>query len=148
MTKACSDYNCADVFFNYFIFHAEIDRFKRTTSFHAFVAVDACIHVDVVNQRNRLAHGYISRLAGCQVHLKIIGHFHGASFCTGSTAVTAIRAHILCFFSQGDLEIADKAFDFFDFSISFYFDQGLTRRVNHFWCKNSYGAVHRWKGLV
>jgi len=148
MTKASSDYDCADVFFNHFVFHAEIDRFKRTTSFNAFVAVDAGIHVDVVDQGNCLAHWNVGSFARSEVQFKVVGDFHWASFGARATAIAAIGTHVFGFLPKGHDKIADVSFDFFNFCKGLYFDQGLTRRVNHFWCKNSYTTVHRWKGLV
>ena len=148
MTKARRDHDGADFLLHQFVFHAEVDCFQCTTRFHAFVAVDAGVHVDVVDQRNRLAHGDVGSLTWGKVHFEIVGDFHRASLGAGAAAIATVRAHILRFFPQGHDKIADVSFDFFNFGKGLYFDQGLTRRVNHFWCKNSYTAVHRWKGLV
>ncbi len=85
---------------------------------------------------------------GGKAQFEIIRNFHRAGFGAGAAAIAAIRTDILGFFSKSDYEIADVSFNFFNFGKVFTSIRGCTRRVNHFWCKNSYTAVHRWKGLV
>ncbi len=148
MIKTGSYNNCSNFLINKFIFHAEVNCFQWSACFNAFVTVDACIHINVVYQRNRLAHWNISCFSWCQIHFKIIWNLNGADFCTIATTITAISSYIFSFFTQGYFEISNKTFNFFNFSKCSYINEGLTRRVNHFRCKNSYTTVHSGEGLI
>ena len=140
--------NRPDILPYQFILLAEIDRIQWSACFHTFIAVDARIKVNCIEQRNRLAHRDIDRLVWRQVQFKWVWNIYGADFGAVTAAVAAVRPNQPSFLAQLHLEVPNETFYSFNIRVSPHIDFGVTRRVNHFRCEYSYTTVHRWESFI